>query len=62
MNNYKIEQLICLICGYETNNRQSFNSHIAHAHHIKSKDYYDMFFKKDIENWIKSDFEIRHDY
>jgi hypothetical protein len=49
MNNYKIEQVKCLICGYETNNHQSFNSHIAHAHHIKSKDYYDMFLKKEDE-------------
>ena len=45
MNNYKIDHVICKICGYETNNRQSFNSHIAHAHHIKSKEYYDMYIK-----------------
>lgn len=44
-NNYKIEKVVCLICGYETNNHQSFNSHIAHAHHIKSKDYYDTYIK-----------------
>ena len=36
----------CAICNYETQNHQSFNSHISHAHHIKSKDYYDKYIKK----------------
>ena len=54
MNNYKKEQVICLICGYETDNHQSFNSHIAHAHHIKSKDYYDTYIKNETEGLCKT--------
>lgn len=47
MNN--LENVKCLICGYETDNHQSFNSHISHAHHIKSKEYYDTYLKKENE-------------
>ena len=39
--------IVCKVCGYETENRQSFNSHITHKHHIKSKEYYDMYLKKE---------------
>lgn len=38
--------VVCQICGYKTKNHQSFNSHITHAHHIKSKEYYDLYMKK----------------
>lgn len=38
--------IVCKICGYSTENKQSFNSHIAHKHHIKSKEYYDKFLKQ----------------
>ena len=45
MNVYKKDYVKCEICGYETDNHQSFNSHITHAHKIKSKDYYDTYIK-----------------
>ena len=54
VNNYKIETIKCLKCGYTTNNRQSFNSHIAHAHNMKSKEYYDTYIKKDSEGLCKT--------
>lgn len=45
----------CLIChNYKTTNHQSFNSHIAHAHHIKSKEYYDKYIKTDTESICKT--------
>lgn len=50
----KMELVICKICGYTTKNHQSFNSHISHAHHIKSKDYYDAYLKKDNEDLCKT--------
>lgn len=40
-----MELVICKICDYSTENHQSFNSHITHAHHINSKDYYDQYIK-----------------
>lgn len=43
----------CQICGYTTENHQSFNSHITHAHHIKSKDYYDMYIKTANDGFCK---------
>lgn len=54
VNNYKIETVKCLICGYTTNNHQSFNSHIAHAHNIKSKDYYDTYIKTESDGICKT--------
>lgn len=41
--------IVCKICGYSTENKQSFNSHITHKHHIKSKEYYDEFLKQPSE-------------
>lgn len=37
----------CEICNYETESHQSFNSHIVHRHHINSKEYYDLYLKKE---------------
>ena len=51
MNNSSI--VVCQICGYTTENHQSFNSHITHAHHIKSKDYYDMYIKTANDGFCK---------
>lgn len=53
-NNYKNEKVVCLICGYETNNHQSFNSHIVHAHHIRAKEYYDLYIKQSIDGVCKT--------
>ena len=44
-----LNELNCKICGYEASTKQGFNSHISHKHHIKSKDYYDTYLKKDGE-------------
>ena len=44
-----LNELKCKICGYEASTRQGFNSHLSHNHHIKSKDYYDEYLKKDGE-------------
>lgn len=43
-----------MICGYENDNRQSFNSHITHKHKIKSKDYYDLYIKHENEGFCKT--------
>ena len=53
MNVYKVDNVECVICGYNTDNHQSFNSHIAHAHHIKSKEYYDRYIKSEDEGKCK---------
>ncbi len=53
MNVYKVDNVECVICRYKTDNHQSFNSHIAHAHHIKSKDYYDRYIKSEDEGKCK---------
>lgn len=52
-NNYKIDLVRCKICGYETNNHQAFNSHLSKRHHIKSKEYYDIYLKSDIDGICK---------
>ena len=41
--------ITCKICNYQTDSRQSFNSHISHKHHINSKEYYDKYLKKENE-------------
>lgn len=41
-----LNELKCKICGYEASARQGFNNHLKH-HHIKSKDYYDEYLKKE---------------
>lgn len=52
MNN--LDLITCQICNYTTSKRQSFNSHITHKHKIKSKDYYDIYIKKDNEGACKT--------
>lgn len=52
-NTYKIDLVKCQICGYETTSHQSFNSHIVHAHHLTSKEYYDKYLKKDTDGICK---------
>lgn len=42
-----MDNLICKRCGYIAKSRQGFNSHIAHAHHLKSKEYYDLYLKQE---------------
>ena len=54
INNYKYDLVQCKICGYETTNHQSFNSYITHAHHIKSKEYYDTYLKQQDEGICKT--------
>lgn len=44
-----LNELKCKICEYEASTKQGFNSHISHKHHVKSKDYYDTYLKKDGE-------------
>lgn len=53
MNN-KNDEVVCVICGYCTTNHQSFNSHITHAHKIKSKDYYDTYIKSENDGKCKT--------
>lgn len=52
MNNENL--VTCQICGYFTENHQSFNSHITHAHHMKSKDYYDLYMKDESNGICKT--------
>ena len=52
-NNYKIDLVKCKICDYQTTNHQSFNSHIAHAHKLTSKQYYDLYLKQPNEGLCK---------
>lgn len=50
-----MNQIICCkICNYATTSKQSFNSHITHKHHIKSKEYYDLYLKMENEGICQS--------